>query len=93
MCSSDLHSFPTRRSSDLLVSYSGTFFDNQYQGVSTTYFESQTTKLILTINDDKSLSIDTGYWSNGKEQEVKFELYDINSTTLASWMQTEINKL
>lgn len=78
---------------DQLVSYSGTFFDNQYQGVSTTYFESQTTKLILTINDDKSLSIDTGYWSNGKEQEVKFELYDINSTTLASWMQTEINKL
>lgn len=78
---------------DKLLSYAGGFFNNKYNGVYTTYLDTYTYKLELTINADGSLTIDTGYKSGVEENDITFDLYDINSTTLASWMTTQVNSI
>lgn len=77
-----------------LLPGSGALFDNQYAGVSTDYFSTQTTRLTLTIGaDNNSFKVETGFNQLGSEQKVSFELSGINSTELKPFMKTEIAKI
>lgn len=75
---------------DKLLNYAGGFFNNQYNGVYTTYLDSYTYKLELTINSDGSLTIDTGYKSGIDAHDIQFDLYDIGTTTLSTWMTAQV---
>jgi len=58
-----------------------TYFDNQFGGVHTDYFDGATSKFKLTLTDE-GLNVSTGYTASGIDYSINFELKDIGSTVL-----------
>lgn len=72
---------------DNIVDALGTYFDNPFLGVHSTYLEDSTLYLIITLTDDgKAIkTVETGFSEGTADYALTFTLSDIGTTSIPSW--------
>lgn len=68
----------------------GTYFDNQFDGVHTDYFDGATSSFKLTLTND-GFNVETSYTASSIEYRVDFTLSNIGTTSLPSYYLETLN--
>lgn len=60
----------------------GSYFDNQFIGVHSDVLDGQTSSFKMVLDGDTGFTVYLTYTASGSEQNLKFKIYDIDSTEL-----------
>ncbi len=73
---------------DYFLNTIGQYFDNNVYGADSMVLETLTSRLEITLNEDKSIKlIKTGYNYENKEHIITFQLANIGTTSLPTWYE------
>lgn len=71
-----------------LIKTAGQYFDYGVWGVDSAAAESNTNKLIITLNDDNTIKlVEMGFITGGQQFDVEYYYENIGTTTIPSWLE------